>query len=161
MKNNTLSKSLTIFTDGGSRGNPGPAAYGFVVFDAANNELSHGSQFLGIATNNQAEYQGVLGALQYIDKSTNFSDTNNTLRLSSGQANNILNIQFYLDSELIVKQMNGEYKIKNDDLKVIYWQIRELIMKLGGKVSFHHIPREKNKLADKLVNEELDKQCRK
>jgi ribonuclease HI len=156
--NNSLSKSLTIFSDGGSRGNPGPAAYGFVVYDDNNKEeLYKGSNFLGEATNNQAEYRGVLAALEYI--STNIINTNDTLRQSLEQANNIENIQinFYLDSELIVKQMNGEYKIKNEDLKPIYWQIRELIMKLGGKVSFAHVPREKNKIADKLVNIELDR----
>lgn len=143
--NNLLSYKLTIFSDGGSRGNPGPSAYGFVVYDDKQNELFRGSQYLNIATNNQAEYRGVLGALEYI------------VSIVDNKIENNPKITFYLDSELIVKQMNGEYKIKNEDLKPIYWQIRECIMKLGGKINFFHIPREKNKLADKLVNIELDK----
>lgn len=140
-----LPEKFIIFTDGGSRGNPGPAAYGFVAFNEKKKIFS-GSQYLGIATNNQAEYKGVVGALQYV-LSIVLKNKNETYP----------EINFFLDSKLIVEQMNGNYKIKNEDLKPLYWQIREMILKLGGKITFDYIPREKNKEADKLVNQELDR----
>lgn len=146
MNSSQLPDKLSIFSDGGSRGNPGPAAYGFVAYDEKKKELFRGSQFLGDATNNQAEYRGVLGALEYIDSIVE----NNKMEPKP-------EIRFYLDSQLIVEQMNGNYKIKNEGLAPLYWQIRELIIKLGGKVNFSHVTRDKNKLADKLVNEELDR----
>lgn len=144
--NNTLPKNLKIYSDGGSRGNPGPSAYGFVVYDDNDKELFKGSQFLETNTNNFAEYSGVLGALQYI---LGLCENNKKQKAP--------NLNFYLDSKLIVEQMNGNYKIKSENLKSIYWQIREIIMKIGTSVVFKHVPREKNKVADKLVNEELDR----
>lgn len=142
-----LVDSINIFSDGGSRGNPGPASYGFVAFDAKNNqELFRGSGYLGVTTNNQAEYRGVVAALEYIYRI-----------VKDNQAEQYPQISVFLDSELIVKQMNGQYKIKNEDLAPLYWQIRELMINLGGKITFAHIRREKNKIADKLVNEELDR----
>ncbi len=145
-----LSKKMNIYSDGGSRGNPGPSAYGFVAYDDKMNKLFEGSQYLNIVTNNQAEYRGVLGALEFV-----YSICANNDKESYPE------IHFYLDSKLIVEQMNGQYKIKSDNLKIIYWQIRDLILKLGGKITFEHISREKNKVADKLVNEEIDRNVNK
>ncbi len=146
MKNQQLPKMVNIFSDGGSRGNPGPAAYGFVAYDEENNKLFDGSQYLEITTNNQAEYRGVLGALQYIY---------NIIKDNKQESLNKINI--FLDSKLIVEQMNGNYKIKNEGLKPLYWQIKDIISSLVIDVKFFHVPREKNKEADKLVNEELDR----
>lgn len=146
MKDQQLPTTVNIFSDGGSRGNPGPAAYGFVVYDDKKNKLFEGSQYLDITTNNQAEYRGVLGALQYL-YSVIKNNKHETLK----------KVNIFLDSKLIVEQMNGNYKIKNEGLKPIYWQIREIISSLAIEVSFSHIPREKNKEADKLVNEEMDR----
>jgi ribonuclease HI len=141
-----LTKTIIIYTDGGARGNPGHAAYGFVVYNDKKQKLFSGSRYLNKTTNNQAEYKGVVGALEFI-----YSICENN------KSDNVLTINFYLDSKLIVEQMNGNYKIKNEGLKLIYWNIKELISKIGANVNFFHIPREKNKVADRLVNEEIDR----
>lgn len=145
-----LPKKIIVFSDGGSRGNPGPSAYGFVVYDENNEEIFKGSRYLEVKTNNQAEYSGVLGALEYVYS-----------LCANNDKQQVPNIKFYLDSKLIVEQMNGNYKIKSDNLKTMYWQIRDYILKLGGNVVFEHVPREKNKVADKLVNIEIDKNIKK
>lgn len=134
-----------IYCDGGARGNPGPAGYGFVIYDKNKKELAKGSKYLGETTNNQAEYQGVIAALKSIK-----------YHVSSIKDKDI-EVEVFLDSQLIVEQMNGRYKIKNQGLKPLFWQIRDLIMVLGGRVSFQYIPREQNKEADKLVNLAIDK----
>lgn len=133
-----------VYSDGGSRGNPGPAGYGVVIKHDKKTENLSG--FIGVCTNNQAEYTGVLKALEHLAN-----------KLSLKKEKEGIEIKFFLDSELIVEQMNGRYKIKNEGLKPLFWSIRELILKLGGKVSFSHIPREQNSAADKLVNEAIDK----
>ena len=147
MNNILLLTQVNIFSDGGSRGNPGAAAYGFVICDDKQNQLYCGSKYLGIMTNNQAEYRGVLAALEYL--STILKNVNDK---------KLQKINLYLDSKLIVEQMNGNYKIKNEGLKPLYLQIKDIIQSLTEiEVQFSHIPREKNKEADRLVNEELDK----
>lgn len=135
-----------VYSDGGSRGNPGPAGYGFVIkwkVESRKLKVIEGSGYLCEMTNNQAEYHGILAALEKIKEVTAKDDKSK--------------INCFLDSQLIVEQMNGKYKIKNEGLKPLYWKIRELIMELGGNISFKHIPREENKEADKLVNEAIDK----
>lgn len=141
---------LLIYTDGGARGNPGPAAGGVVIKNEKEEIIFETSKYLGIATNNQAEYEALILALQKageIFKSC--SDTKFSAPTES------LNIECFLDSELIVKQLNGEYRVKNEGLKPLYEKTSSLI-KHFDSVKFIHIPREKNKLADKLVNKELD-----
>ena len=129
---------VTIFTDGAARGNPGPAACGAVFYDDRKELLDGFSKKLGRATNNQAEYQGVICALeQVIKKYPN------------------VEINIFMDSKLICEQINGNYKIKNDGLKKLYLKVKDLTKKLRW-VKFNHIPREKNKVADKLVNDRLD-----
>ena len=148
-------ENIIIHTDGGSRGNPGPAGIGVlieikdrIVKKSKNPEVEflensiQISKYIGEATNNQAEYQAVIVALEHLAE--NFLDEE-------------ISVQFYLDSELIVEQLNGRYKIKNEGLKPLFWQVRDLILKLGGKITFSHVPREKNKIADKLVNLAIDK----
>lgn len=133
-------KQLQVFTDGGSRGNPGPAACGVAVYENINGQfklVSSFSKFLGITTNNQAEYQGVILALEKLI------------------AHKDSELNFFLDSLLVVQQLKQEYKVKDKELGKLFLKVWNL---LGGykKVSFKHVPREKNKEADRLVNEELD-----
>lgn len=135
-------QTLIINSDGGSRGNPGPAGIGVVITNTLNLEPVTLSEYIGEATNNQAEYTAVIHALEWV--SDNIEDTD-------------IEIQFFLDSQLVVEQLNGNYKMKNEGLKPLFWQIRELIIGLGGKVSFTHIRREQNAEADRLVNLALDK----
>jgi len=143
---------LALFCDGGSRGNPGPAAGGFVVYCLEKpimkiteidlqelTILNQGGSFLGSTTNNQAEYQAVLLGLKNI--------------LELGGKNS--EIQVFLDSLLVVNQVNGTWKMKNQDLKPWQIKIRE-ISKEFQKISFTHIYREYNTAADRVVNEILD-----
>lgn len=128
---------MKVFTDGGSRGNPGPSACAWVVYDG-DNIVKTGSEFIGISTNNQAEYKAVYYALNWIKN--NIKD----------------DLSFYLDSELVVKQLNGVYKIKDANLKALAIKIKTLIASLPQQIAFSAVRREQNKLADKLVNEKLD-----
>jgi ribonuclease HI len=136
---------IVIHTDGGSRGNPGPAACAFVV-EKDGKEVFKSAKFLGIQTNNYAEYRGVILALEW---------------LSSQPFNNMTNLSivFFLDSELIVKQINGIYKVKDEGLRNLFFETITLMNKIAGIFVFKNIPREKNKIADFLLNEELDKFC--
>ena len=137
-----MQNSLTINCDGGSRGNPGPAACAFVATDAGN-VIYRESRFLGVATNNDAEYSAVILALKWF--------------LKSPLVKRYLSINFILDSELVVRQIKGVYKIKSQKLKERHTEIIGLIKNLGVRVEFQNVEREKNKLADDLVNEELDR----
>jgi len=134
-----MNAKIKIFTDGGARGNPGPAAIGIVIKDENGRLLKSIGESIGRATNNQAEYQAVIRALDYVVSEI-------------GEAE----IEIFLDSQLVACQLNGEYKIKDPGLKPLFYRVREQVMKLGGKVSFIHIPREKNKEADLLLNQVLD-----
>lgn len=131
-----------VYSDGGSRGNPGLAASAFVVFDNDGNELHRASQFLGIATNNIAEYTAVLSAMQWLDEDNVLSADNE--------------IVFNMDSQLVARQLSGIYKIKSPDLMPLAVKIKTLQKR--SKIVYNYIPREENKLADRLVNECLDSQ---
>lgn len=126
-----------IYSDGGSRGNPGPSASGYVILDDNEKLIEEGGAYLGITTNNQAEYHAVRLALEAAGK------------------HGIRNIQFRIDSLLVVNQMTGVYKIKNRDLWPVHERIKEL-MKEFGHVAFTHVRREFNKEADAMVNKILD-----
>lgn len=130
-----------VFTDGGSRGNPGPAALGFVIYDSSNKLIFEYSKYVGETTNNSAEYLALLFACY---------------KLKSIKAKEV---EFYLDSELVVKQIKGEYKIKDEQLKNLYDKIQNELKNF--KFTINHVPREKNKEADKLVNQALDMEQRK
>lgn len=136
-----MEKKLIINCDGGSRGNPGPAASAFVA-SINDNAIHKESKFLGITTNNDAEYSAVILALRWLKLQT--------LKVTE--------IFFVLDSELVARQINGIYKIKNAKLKERYLEIIDLIKTINLKINFQNVSREKNKIADALVNEELDKQ---
>jgi len=128
---------LIIYTDGGSRGNPGPAAAGFVIGD------KEYSEYLGKQTNNYAEYYALIFALK------------KTKSLLGKIKAKTTEVEVRMDSELIVRQMNGIYKIMEPDLKPLFVDVWNLRMDFK-KVEFKHVPREQNKRADRLVNFALD-----
>lgn len=134
---NTTGFEVTIYTDGGSRGNPGPSAAGYVILNQQQDIVDQGGEYLGITTNNQAEYHGV------------------RLGLEKALTLGVHRVRFCLDSMLVVNQMNGIYKIKNRELWPVHERIREL-MKEFDKVTFTHVHREFNQLADGMVNRTLD-----
>ncbi len=126
-----------VYSDGGSRGNPGPSASGFVIMNEQEHVVHEGGMYLGITTNNQAEYHGV------------------RLGLEKALEMGAKTVDFRLDSLLVVNQMNGIYKIKNRDLWPIHERIKELVGEFD-KVTFMHVRREFNQLADGMVNKILD-----
>ncbi len=129
---------LIIFTDGGARGNPGPAGIGAVIYDSDKKIIAEISEYLGETTNNQAEYRALIAALK---------------RATTLEAKEI---ECYLDSELVVKQLNREYKVKNKDLAPLFLEIHNLSLNFKN-ISYTHIPRERNKEADRLANEAMDR----
>jgi len=137
---------ITIYTDGGSRGNPGPSAIGVVIYKE-NQIIKTYSEFIGEATNNETEYQAVVFALK------------KTKLLFGKKEVKKIKVEVLMDSELAVKQLNHEYKIKEEKLQMLFIQVWNLILDFK-EVSFKHIPREKNKEADRLVNQALDNQDR-
>lgn len=137
---------IFINTDGGSRGNPGPAAVGIVFFDQDGKEIHHYKCCIGRATNNEAEYQAIIKALEILLQSKWFADNNIAEK----------EVICRLDSQLVVEQINGNYKIKQDHIKLLIAQLRQMIAQMHLNISFVHIRREENKLADKLVNQALD-----
>jgi ribonuclease HI len=141
--------NLVIFSDGGARGNPGPAAAAFVV-EEDGKIIEKEAVYLGKATNNIAEYQAVILALKWLTSKASMKDK---VFPSIGRASNI---KFILDSELVVNQLNGLYKVKNENLRNLFYTIKTLEKKLNTKINYLAVGREKNKLADFLVNEKLD-----
>ncbi|NCN52591.1 ribonuclease HI family protein [Candidatus Parcubacteria bacterium] len=135
-------KKIVIHTDGGSRGNPGPAGIGAVIADARGKILKEVSEYLGKATNNVAEYTAVLRAVEETKKL--FPKTKE------------VTLDCYLDSQLVERQLNGIYKIKDANLKIIAKKIKVLLAEFGG-FAFTHIYREKNEAADELANRAMDK----
>lgn len=133
----TSDSRVIIYSDGGSRGNPGPSAAGYVIINNHEEVVAQGGEYLGITTNSQAEYQGVRIGLE------------KALELGFKQ------VDFRIDSMLVVNQMNGIYKIKNRELWPINERIRELVAKFEH-VAFTHVKREFNQLADGMVNRTLD-----
>ncbi len=137
---------FTIFADGGARGNPGPAGSGAVVKDKNGKIVLKVSEFLGHATNNIAEYTGILLALE-------------ALLAHVGEDAEDVSVTVRMDSMLVVKQMNGEYKIKHPNLTPLAARVKELARQFKS-VSFAHVYREQNKEADKLANEAMDRGMR-
>lgn len=137
-------EKITIFTDGGARGNPGPAGAGAVIYDADGRVLKEVSCFLGERTNNWAEYEAVILALQELKK------------LIPEKKRNNISVELNLDSELIVRQLTNTYQIKEESLFPQYIKVHNMQVKDFPTIIFTHIPREKNKEADKLVNKAID-----
>jgi ribonuclease HI len=128
---------ITVYIDGGARGNPGPAGYGVRVENAAAELLDELHGALGVATNNVAEYNGLIAALEW------------------ALAHDERDVHVRSDSELLVKQMRGEYRVKHPNLQPLYAQARLLAARLG-RVRFEHVRRELNKEADRLSNLGMD-----
>ena len=133
-----MKKKIIIFSDGGARGNPGPAGIGAVLYDSKKQVLVKISKYIGETTNNQAEYQALISALKKAKE-------------LGGQE-----LDVFLDSELVVKQLNREYKVKNKELAPLFLEVYNLSLNFS-KITFTHVYRENNKEADRLVNEALDK----
>ncbi len=130
-------KKLIIYTDGGSRGNPGPSGIGAVIKNEEGELLAEISEYIGVTTNNQAEYKALVAA---IEKANGFE---------------VDEVDFFLDSELIVKQLNKEYKVKNKDLAPLFVRVYNNSLNFK-KVTYTHVRREFNKEADKLANDAMD-----
>jgi ribonuclease HI len=132
--------NLTIFTDGASRNNPGEAGAGVLIF-RENKPIAELARYLGTTTNNIAEYTAAIMGMEHAVK----------LGASS--------VRLFADSELLVKQVNGQYKVKNEGLKPLYQKVKELIAKIGT-VEVQYIPRARNKEADALANKAIDEKIR-
>jgi ribonuclease HI len=126
-----------LFTDGGARGNPGPAAYGFVLETEDGTVLAAEGEAIGSATNNVAEYSGLIAGLR------------RAVELE------VPDVEVVSDSELMIKQMRGEYRVKNEALQDLHAEATRLARRLGN-VEYRHVKRAHNELADKLVNDALD-----
>ena len=137
-------KKIVIYADGGARGNPGPSGSGAVVLDSKDKVLAEVSEFIGHTTNNVAEYKALLGGLAA------------AVRLFEGETYD-MDVEIRMDSELVIKQMKGQYKVKHPNLKPLFAQAKELIDAYFPNITYTHVPREKNKLADALANQAMDK----
>ena len=130
-----------LFTDGGARGNPGPAAYGYVLEAEDGTVIASHGEAIGVATNNVAEYSGLIAGLR------------KAIELQ------IVDVELVSDSELMVKQMRGEYRVKNAALQELFLEASRLARQLAS-VEYRHVKRAHNELADRLVNEALDASVR-
>ncbi|KKS17169.1 MAG: Ribonuclease H [candidate division WWE3 bacterium GW2011_GWC1_41_7] len=132
---------MVLNTDGGARGNPGPGALGVVLRDSSNEKIYEMGKYLGVCTNNEAEYLALIEGM------------------AAAHDKKAKTLVCKLDSELVVKQLKGQYKVKNERLKVLYARVKEL-EKNFSSVGYEHIPRTKNHEADSLVNKVLDAESR-
>lgn len=130
----------TLFADGGSRGNPGPAASGAVLLDPGGELLEERGLYLGVATNNLAEWNGLI------------------IGLEAAAERGIRRLAVRLDSELVVKQLRGEYRVKHEALQPLYRHAKTLLRRFES-VDVRHVPRKQNVLADRLVNRVLDQEA--
>jgi len=133
----SVNGSCSLYTDGASRGNPGKAGAGVVLLDSHGNELATRSRYLGRCTNNAAEYQALITGLE--------------TSLEAG----CRDLNIFLDSELIVRQVTGRYKVKNEQLKPLFGQVQNLLDRLQTW-NIKHVPRKQNSRADKLANKGID-----
>lgn len=134
-----LDERAKLFTDGGSRGNPGPSAIGYAIYNQNDELVESKGKYLGVTTNNKAEYNGLKEGLLAAE------------RLGARK------LEVFMDSLLVVNQLKGEYKIKNAELKPIYSEVSS-IAKNFDSISYNHVPRIMNKVADQIVNDTLDAQ---
>jgi len=135
---------FTIFADGGARGNPGLSGAGAYITDETGKEVATVSTFLGVRTNNYAEYEAIILGLEKL------------LDIIALEPSEPVDVLICMDSELVIKQLRGEYKVKHPDMKTQFARVTPL-MSAFRNVSFKHVPREKNKDADRLANEAMDR----
>ena len=135
-----MTNFISVFTDGASRGNPGNSAIGIAVYDSNNMPAVEFKKFIGTGTNNSAEYRALIESIEIIKR----------LKIEFEMIN------FYCDSELVVKQVRGEYRIKNSDMIELSQEFFKGLNNLQKKYKITHITRDKNKTADMLANKALD-----
>ena len=133
---------INIYTDGGARGNPGPAALGVYIEDVSGKSLARIGKRMGDTTNNIAEYSAIVEGLAWA--------------LKNKEKNNISKITFFMDSLLAYSQISGLFKVKNEKLRKMIFEVRKLEAQINLPIFYNHIPREKNKMADFMVNQALD-----
>jgi ribonuclease HI len=131
----------SLYTDGASRGNPGPSGVGVLLLDERGRPLLELNRFLGNATNNEAEYQALIAGLEAAER----------LELSQ--------LRIFLDSELVVKQLHGEYRVRNPRLQPLFDEVASRLQRLSS-YAIMHVPRERNREADRLANEAVDRGLR-
>ena len=134
---------LSVYTDGGSRGNPGPSGFGIVVYDDNKNIITKISKYIGIRTNNEAEYSALISALSWL--------------LDNKDVYQITDVIFYADSQLLIRQMQGKYKVKAVNIKPLYLEATKLLQNLNISFKFHDVRRELNAEADALANLAMDR----
>jgi len=135
--------NISIYTDGGARGNPGPAGFGVVIYDEKKSIIFKNAVYLGTKTNNEAEYLGLINALEWANNNKdNFK---------------IDRIVYYSDSQLLVRQMQGLYNVKAPNLKPLFHQAQSLVAQIALPIVFNDVRREYNELADELANSAMDK----
>jgi len=135
--------NVNVYTDGGSRGNPGPSGFGLVIYDDQNNIIYQESTFLGIKTNNEAEYSGIISAIKWVEQ--NFSKLN------------IDQVTFFADSQLLIRQLQGVYKVKSPNLVPLFQQAKKTLNQMNLNYQFNDIRREYNQLADELAHQAMDR----
>ncbi len=138
---------VIVYTDGGSRGNPGEAALGVVIMDEKENIIKEYGERLGVKTNNEAEYSAIISALKKVKA------------MFGKEKAKKIEVDMRMDSELAMKQLTGQYKIESEKIIPLFVDVWNLRLDFA-KVTFSHVPREKNKEADKMVNEALDNEPR-
>lgn len=135
---------IIIYTDGGSRGNPGPAAIGVVIQDDRGGAIKRYAENIGVRTNNEAEYEAVIFALR------------KAKQLFGKEKAKEMKIEIRMDSELVVRQLSGMYKIEEEKLFPLFIKVHNLGIDFGNAIAFVHVKRDKNAEADRLLNEALD-----
>jgi ribonuclease HI len=135
---------IILFTDGGARGNPGPAGAGAYIVDDDGREIGKVSKFLGVRTNNWAEYEAVIAGLQ-------------SIKQRFGAKTKEMHVLIKMDSELVMRQLMGVYQVKEETLFPQFIKVWNMRVKDFPHISFEHIPREKNGEADRLANDAMDK----
>ena len=134
---------VSVYTDGGSRGNPGPSGFGVVVSDDNNRPITQISKYIGVATNNESEYSALVEALSWLRDNVSTLD--------------ITDVVFYADSQLLVRQMQGKYKVKAPNIIPLYTKASTILKSLNISYNFRDIPRDQNSLADELANQAMDR----
>lgn len=139
------SMQYVLYADGGARGNPGPAGAGAVVFDASGKRVAEVADYLGVATNNVAEYEAVIRGLTALVEA-----------FPEGHFKHA-SLEIRMDSKLVIEQLRGAYKVKHPNLIPRYLAAKNLIARSFSKVEYLHVPRERNKDADALANQAMDR----
>ncbi|MGE5540792.1 MAG: reverse transcriptase-like protein [Bacillota bacterium] len=138
---------FTLYADGGARGNPGPAGAGAVVFDAMGKRVVEVSDYLGVATNNIAEYEAIIRGLKAL------------IAEFPAEVLKSTPLAIRMDSKLVIEQLSGNYKVKHPNLVPRFLEVKNILARSFGTVTFEHVYRENNKDADALANRAMDRQA--